>query len=317
MKNENYKNLILSFLNAEKADGNILHKIFEIYEEANKDFEKQNETNQAFTSIDAEACFLDHERTWILGKMIQNALNVEMGLKPISTEQIQVLEAGSGTGIIAIFAALSNPNTKITCLEINPVTYQKSLNFIKYLGLEEQIQILNLDASKLTTNHLPLTTFDIIFSETLSGGLFFEPQIQITNNIKKFLKPNGILIPQKIELFIELEDTNLNKIVTEKIKYFEKDLLDFDDENINADINFKILEDSSPNLIIIKTKLWLTEDVCVETDKKYRDFLNRAIIAVPYDKVIVCKKDDVLNLKINYIAGENTKNCKIDISKNP
>jgi hypothetical protein len=43
-------------------------------------------------------------------------------------------------------------------------------------------------------------------SEVISAGFFYEPQLQIVNNLRKSLKPKGHIIPLSMENTVELID---------------------------------------------------------------------------------------------------------------
>ncbi len=280
-----------------------LHKLFQIYKEATKNI-SGDELKYAFKSKDAEACFLDFERTIIFSNTLAACLET-LDLK-LDTK---LLEAGSGTGIIAVLIAKKFPDIKITCIEINEITAKKSIEFVKALNLKNQIRILNMD---LCSGKLQFaTTFDIIFSETLSGGLFYEPQIQIVQNIKKYLNPNGILIPKRIDLFIHLESPFELETLTEKVKYAEIDFLSFEGDIIETNIEMLIKKTGTPNIIVVSSELYLTENIRVESSPKYRNFLNKAILNIPFNQQRELKEGERIKIYLTYKAGSNTKDTKI------
>src|SRR3989339_259515 len=135
--NHSPTNLIEIFLNSEKADGAILQNIFDHYQRVTMSVKAINENDQHFKTTDAEACFLDFQRTWVLGQALKSFLRTK-AKKP--SKILHMLEAGSGTGIMAIFAAILNPNIQIICLEINPLSCQKSQTFIQALKLSNRIK---------------------------------------------------------------------------------------------------------------------------------------------------------------------------------
>ncbi|OGJ50351.1 hypothetical protein A2335_02790 [Candidatus Peregrinibacteria bacterium RIFOXYB2_FULL_32_7] len=310
----NLQNLINSFISSPSPDSQILQELFQIYKTATKNINYSQKNEAKFTTIDAEACFLDLNRTWILAKslIVQTHCNGSLSKQP---SKLSILEAGSGTGIIAIIAAILNPNLHILGLEINPETYEKSKAFIKYLNLDNQIQILNLDATDPNlAKKIQSSIFNIIFSETLSGGLFFEPQLQIMQNIRKFLKPNGILIPQKISLYLHLEDPFIREPLTENIKYAEINFQTYEKQIISANLQIPIKYSGTPNIIVILSELQLTNEIKTQTDSRYNNFLNRAVIEIPKERQIKLKEADILNLQITYQAGSSTNSCDLQIN---
>lgn len=282
-----------------------LEKLFQVYQAASKNI-SGDESAYDFKSRDAEACFLDFERTGVLVETI------DLAIKKIQLEKIDILEAGSGTGIIAILAAKANPNCHITCLEINAITAAKSMAFIEALGMEKQIELINCDILK--THNSELKTYNIIFSETLSGGLFFEPQLEIMQYLRRFLKPSAILIPEAIQLYIHLEDPQLLEPMTEAIEYANINFQTFEGKEINAEIVLPILKSGKANIAVITSKLKLNEEITVKTDSKYKNFLNRAIINIPENQQKELEATKKAKMHISYQAGQTVDKCKLTFS---
>ena len=71
-----------------------------------------------------------------------------------------VLDIGTGTGLIALMIAQRNPDCAITALEIEEDAYLQALHNIKQSNWSNQISIYNTSLQNFTTN----TTFDCIIS---------------------------------------------------------------------------------------------------------------------------------------------------------
>jgi hypothetical protein len=94
---------------------------------------------------------------------------VERSVKPGDV----VVDAGSGTGVLGLFAARAGA-AKVYCLELN-------------------------------------TDFKEVIEENarrngLADRIFYEPQLQIINNLRQFLKPDGRIVPRSMTNYVELID---------------------------------------------------------------------------------------------------------------
>lgn len=154
----------------------------------------------AISLKEAALCVDDKLRTVRFIKGIYAAMK-ELTLR-FPSEKINILYAGCGpfaTLIIPLLPYLTPDKVTITLLEINP----KSIDLIKqWLTLPElkhyDINVINCDAS--TYNKPDHTSLHLIISETMFNGLVREPQLAITANLAPQLHPNGILIPESIDL---------------------------------------------------------------------------------------------------------------------
>lgn len=154
----------------------------------------------AISLKEAALCVDDKLRTVRFIKGIYAAMK-ELTLR-FPSEKINILYAGCGpfaTLIIPLLPYLSPDKVTITLLEINP----KSIDLItQWLTLPElkhyDINVINCDAS--TYNKPDHTSLHLVISETMFNGLVREPQLAITANLAPQLHPDGILIPESIDL---------------------------------------------------------------------------------------------------------------------
>lgn len=147
------------------------------------------ELQRVFTTYDIQACLLDRERVGYFQRAIEQIV------KPGHV----VVDAGSGTGLLGLLAAKAGAS-KVYCLEINDEFVDIIKIHAKRNGLEDRIEAICADA---TTCRLP-EQVDVIISEVISAGFFYEPQLQILNNLRTQLKPGGVVIPRMIVNRIEL-----------------------------------------------------------------------------------------------------------------
>jgi type II protein arginine methyltransferase len=105
-----------------------------------------------------------------------------------------VVDAGSGTGLLGMFAAVAGA-ARVYCVEISPGYIGVIEENARRNGLDDRIVVIHADA---TTVVLP-EDVDVIVCEVLSAGLFYEPQLQIIENLRAFLRSGGSIIPSSVE----------------------------------------------------------------------------------------------------------------------
>lgn len=170
------------------------------------------ETEWGLSTADAERCLTDVVRTEKFRQALKETIKagdtvIEANVNSGDT----VVEAGAGTGILAMMAAVMGAR-KVYAVEINPQTVKACRAFLEYCGFNQDIvEVIETDA---TTCDLP-EQVDVILSENMYTGLFVEPQVQIINNLRRFLKPGGKIVPEKFSSYLELvEAPNLDQSTT-------------------------------------------------------------------------------------------------------
>lgn len=108
-----------------------------------------------------------------------------------------VLDLGTGTGILSLFAAQQNPE-KIYAIDHS-----------EFIGVAKKIAILNsidkIDFIKESSfSFTPTEKVDVILHEQVGDDLFEEDMLENILDLKKrILKNDGIILPGKFELFLE------------------------------------------------------------------------------------------------------------------
>lgn len=119
---------------------------------------------------------------------------------------IHVLDAGCGAfPVLAIAAALSNPNVRVTCIECNPYAVVIAKELVRCMGLSKQVSILFGDATKVDLGNVE---YDIICSETIDAAGVGEAAKKIFTHVKSSLKEGGICIPSSFSVCAFLADVN-------------------------------------------------------------------------------------------------------------
>lgn len=145
----------------------------------------------AATAYDIQACLHDKARV----ELFRRAIRCTVGPGDV------VIDAGSGTGLLGLFAAQAGAKT-VYCVEgirsAIPVIRENAARN----GYAHVIVPVHADATQWS----PPSQVDVIISEVISAGFFYEPQLQILNHLTQFLKPFGTLIPESMRNYVELID---------------------------------------------------------------------------------------------------------------
>ncbi|MEL6185331.1 MAG: 50S ribosomal protein L11 methyltransferase [Myxococcota bacterium] len=148
-------------------------------------------TEVAFTPYEISFCLHDVDRTRMWKEAIEDT---------VAPGDV-VVDAGSGTGILGVFAALAGAR-KVYCIELHPRFSELIGHLAARNGLEDKIVVLQGDASKV---ELPEPA-DVLICELLSTGQFFEPQVQVVRHLRKSLKPGARMIPSQVRSYVRLLD---------------------------------------------------------------------------------------------------------------
>jgi predicted RNA methylase len=153
---------------------------------------KKRELSRAervFTPYDIQNCLYDRERV----EYFKRAIDEKVQLGDV------VVDGGSGTGVLGLLAAQAGAKT-VYCIELSPEYARVIEENARINGLSDRIRVIKGDAAAV---RLP-EQVDVIISEVISGGLFYEPQLQIVGNLRRFLRDGGSVIPQAMTNYVEL-----------------------------------------------------------------------------------------------------------------
>lgn len=124
------------------------------------------------------------------------------------TRALQVLYPACGPFFGAgLVVALLWPASalQLTLVEVSSAALQMAQSVAQALEIENRIaQFVHADASRWTPSH----AYDLLLVSCLQAGLSREPQIAVSANLVPFLKPEGVLIPERIEVRLGALDTN-------------------------------------------------------------------------------------------------------------
>ena len=155
-------------------------------------------TDAAFSSLDQVGqCLMDRERSEAFDRAICAVV------KPHHT----VLDAGTGFGLLALFAARAGAR-RVIALEYDPYIAALARANIRANGYDNVIEVIEADAR--THQFAPDQQFDVVIAEMLTTGCIDEFQVQAINNLHRqgVVTPTTAFIPERQDTFVALAETN-------------------------------------------------------------------------------------------------------------
>ncbi|XP_016130135.1 protein arginine N-methyltransferase 8-B-like [Sinocyclocheilus grahami] len=124
-----------------------------------------------------------------------------------------VLDVGSGTGILSMFAAKAGAK-HVYGIECSSIS-EYSEKIIKANHLDSVITIFK---GKVEETELPVDQVDIIISEWMGYCLFYESMLNTVIYARdKWLKPGGLMFPDRAALYVvAIEDRHLTSLKNSK-----------------------------------------------------------------------------------------------------
>lgn len=264
----------------------------------------KHKSQRQFTPFEIQLCLYDAERTESLSAAVRELV------KPGSV----VIDAGSGTGVLGLLAAKHGAST-VYCIESDPRFCRVIAENAKRNGLSKRVHVLCGDA---TLVDIP-EKVDLVVAELISGGLFFEPLVQVINHLRQFLKPDGKIMPKALNLYAEficaqedlyglkfnfdsryvaLDDIGL----TSMSRYFQVDFGKHVPTTISAEACLEGVRQGIANAVRIKTDVWLTEKIHISRPTEF--FLNPEVLYLKNRLAI--SEGEEYKLHVNYVAGSDT-----------
>ncbi len=271
-------------------------------------YKKMRISKDGLHLLDAVHCLYDKPRTNFFLNEIKRFT------KPKSV----VLEAGVGTGILS-FAAATRAK-KVYAFEINTRIYRLAQSIEKELRkkqyLSGELELKKADATKAT---IPEKA-DIIVSENLYTGMFFEQQVQIVNHLRKYLAPNAVVIPSGLRSYVVLSETTFphepkhkelfvpsperhmdfrRKELSRSVEYDTLDFTKRSKRGVRTSLRIPVTATGVCNSLIIFSEVDMPSGVTI--GRRDTTFLNSdIIIALPPKEI---KKGDIVQLTIQYEYG--------------
>lgn len=269
--------------------------------------------------LDAVHCVFDKKRSIFFMEEIDK----------IVQEGNVVVEAGIGVGILSFMAAAKG--AEVYGIEYNPETLQLANNIKEFLYEKRLIEFNKInfefgDAIK----YRPLKKPDVIICENIYNGMFYEKQVQIMNHLYKFLKKNGLVIPNQLNSSLILCESSFSYKPKDKEGFspFEKkfsikkelgrsisyDTIKFNQKNkqaINKTLKIKAINTGKINTIVFYSDIFMPSGNVIgrnETTFLSEDFVLAINPSIPV------KKENFIKINLSFPYGEKPENSIIHVT---
>lgn len=275
--------------------------------------------DETFSSIDLiTQCLTDEKRTSKFKQAIEDVV------KPGDV----VLDAGTGSGILALFAARAGAK-KVIAVEFDPYVAKLAQQNVDNNGYSDVVQIVVGDVRKL---HLEeKVQFDVVIMEMLTTGMVDEYQVWAINNLheKGFIKESTIFVPQRQDTFVALAEMNFDiyghtmRMVRHLWEGFPSEKLKCLTETTT--LNSIVFDKSNPTTfsrkVIFEIKksgtlnsLYLTSKTILNDESEIGDTLSlNAPVVVPLEKDYIVQQGDRIECAVGYHFGNGYRNFKVDV----
>jgi predicted RNA methylase len=217
-------------------------------------------------------------------------------------------DLGCGSGILSYF--LSSRFKQIIAVEINSGAYNCAK---ENLADFDNVKVINADALEYEFDKKA----DLIVCEMMDTALIDEEQIPVLNHAKKFLKPNGKIIPQGVmnsaqlvnleTEYVHWDEDARYETYSDAAIYSEFDFLDDINPDFEAELSFKVKRQGTVNGLKLTTFTKLSDDIiCGPTP-----MLNPPLL-IPFEEKSV-KSNEYINVKLKYIMGNGIESIEIDV----
>ena len=127
-------------------------------------------------------------------------------IKSLNLKNKNVLEIGTGAGLVAMYFAKCGAEHVYTC-EMDKQLCDIAEQNIKKNNLESKITVFNMSSTDLIDSKILKITPDVIFTETLDCGIIGEGYEQVSVDIKKIMTEKTVILPDIIKQYGFLIDS--------------------------------------------------------------------------------------------------------------
>lgn len=266
-----------------------------------------------FTGYDIQQCLFDQQRVALLRQAI---------VRTVKPGDI-VIDAGSGTGVLGMLAVNAGA-AKVYCIELNYDAFQVLGEHARRNGLADRIVPVYADA----TEWWPDADVDVIISEVISAGFFYEPQLQILNHLRLFLKPGGTTIPVQMNNYVELLDAQeelygllLNydsrfatlpgdQALTDRILYNTAEFTAHNPDVIATEAYLRVIQSGTANAVRVSYDVTFAPGITATEPTEF--LLNPQVIFLP--EPVRLQKGQCVQLDLTYDVGSLPRMAQIEVS---
>ncbi|OHA20862.1 MAG: hypothetical protein A2849_04260 [Candidatus Taylorbacteria bacterium RIFCSPHIGHO2_01_FULL_51_15] len=284
-------------------------------------FNQLNISKHGLGVLDAVHCVYDKARSFIFLEELERLANVHIAI-----------EAGIGTGLLSFLMAARG--IVVHGVELNPEVLDlasKIKNHLAKQGVidESSIHFRLADA----TTYSPSIAADVLVSENLYTGMFYEKQVDIMNNLLSHARKDAICIPKGLKSYVSLAETVFprepkhaemfvpgseqgfdmkSNVLSET---FEYDYIDFTKKapsGLDRDITLNIIRPGKVNSLLIGTEVLMPSGRVIGRHETV--FLNNdIIIAIESIQSVVPKSR--MSVRIKYAYGSRPEEGLFEVKR--
>lgn len=283
-----------------------------------KRFDTQNITKVGLDILDAVHCVYDKKRTVYFLECINDVVK----------KDTVVIEAGVGTGVLSFMSAYKGARVYAVELNKNIYTLAKSIRtffYDKNILIKNSVELTHGNAFKYS----PKEKADVIISENIYTGMFYEKQVQIMNHLLPHLKRNGIVIPSVLtmgialvnasfpnsakhgELFVvnEHKDKLNMNVLSNDVIYSTLDFKKKNSTEVDKKIAFTAKKMGVVNGVLIWSTVMLPNGKIIKRQDTI--FLNNDIL-LSLGKTKNITKGDIIIMHLKYTFGSSPRDALFD-----
>ena len=266
-----------------------------------------------FTPYEISMCLYDIQRTRLWKQAIEDVV------RPGDI----VADAGSGSGILSMFASRDGAG-RVYAIELHPRFVEIIGHLAAKNGVSDRVQVICGDASKVD---LP-EKIDVLICELLCTGQFFEPEVQVINNLRRFLKPGARIVPHRIESFVQLLDAQ-EELYGVRIDTDSRSTLLANDEPVSTTERYDIIDLTIPvepehvdtTVRVRARKTRLADAVVITSRAQLTDRIQTERTRFLYNPEVIFLKQPLeliqghyYDVHIAYPYGCDTLDVKLDVT---
>lgn len=262
-----------------------------------------------------DECLLDKKR------VKEFKLGVKKSVRPGDI----VVDAGTGSGIIALFAARAGAK-KVYALELDPDIAKIAEHNVKVNGLEHIVKVINMDVRKFrlpqgeVANVLTMEMLDTgLIAEHQAGAIIKLRENKVINNKTRLLPERALFYALAIDydfnfygfqmpLIVQARNDGvlpkIRHLMSSEQCYSNVDFNKIKSINHSSALKLKILRPGIVNAIKLSTVILLSNRKCNATS----DMNMPVIIPIRPRQV---KKGDIMKLEMKYAMGMGFGSLKI------
>lgn len=221
-------------------------------------------SNGRLLLLESAYCILDETRSKKFLTAVKQTVS-EFAEK--KSGPIHVIDAGCGAiPILAIQAAITNPRVKVIALEFNRASCEMAQQIIESIGLKNQIQVIEADATK----YIPKVRPALVISETMQAGFKEEPITKILKHLAQYLADDGKMIPSAAKIYAGIfqkahQDRSPGQIYSGGMlipTYFpsweDHSKFDFNNTPEYFSLNFELdVNPKDPGIVVVAAEIYL------------------------------------------------------------